>query len=296
MAPLIKLQAPAKINLRLEVLGELPNRYHLLRMFNLTIDLCDLVEINFAGKDISVEVDDPQVPPGKDNLVYRAAVYFREKYGIEFGAKIGIRKHIPAGAGLAGGSSDAAAALKALAQKFKVKSSALELEEIAYKIGADVPYLMTGGPAWVSGVGEKIEPVPDFPPAFYLLVKPSFSLSTSEVYSRLGTVRDLTIEPKAVILSRLKREGFDGFCVNHLERAAFAMHQKLGEMKQELVRLGAQASLMSGSGSTLVGIFLSRAGAEKAARAFAKNRPGMWLKVVAIQNPRGAGIENQGGS
>ena len=286
MSSVMKLQAPAKINLRLEVLGELPNRYHLLRMFNLTVDLCDLVEIEFTGKDLRLEADDPHLPSGKDNLAYRAAVYFREKYGVEFGAKIRLRKRIPVGAGLAGGSSDAALVLKTLARRFKIRDSALELEEIAYKLGADVPYLMSGGPAWVSGIGEKIEPVDDFPPAFYLLVKPAFSVSTSEVFSRLRPVPDLTIESKTAILSRLKREGFEGFCVNHLERVVFAMHQELGEMKRELVRLGAQTSLMSGSGSALAGIFLRRAAAEKAARMLARRRPGVWLKVVRQYNTR----------
>ena len=287
MTSSIKLKAPAKINLRLEVLGELPIGYHKLRMFNITIDLFDELAVSFQGEKISVEADNPAIPSGPANLAYRAAAYFLEKYSVKTGVKIRIKKNIPMGGGLAGGSTDAAAVLKALADQFGIKRSKLDLEEIAYKVGADVPYLIFDGPAWVHGIGEKIEPLKDFPEPFYLLVNPGFSVSTGEVFGELGRVSNLTIDPKAVILSRLRRDGFAGFCVNHLEKVVFARHHGLKAIKNELVRLGALASLMSGSGSTLVGIFLDKAGAEQAAKTFSK-KPGFWVRVVRQYKSRGA--------
>ena len=138
------------------------------------------------ARKISVEADDPTVPSGRANLAYRAAAYFLEKYSIQAGVKIKIKKNIPMGGGLAGGSADAAALLKVLADQFGIKNSKLNLEEIAYKVGADVPYLIFGGPAWVGGIGEKIEPVKHFPEPFYLLVKPAFSVSTRRGLPGIG--------------------------------------------------------------------------------------------------------------
>ena len=281
---MIKLKAPAKINLRLEVLGELPNRYHLLRMFNVTVDLCDELEIDFRGRGINVETDDETIPSGEDNLAWRAADYFIRKYRVGSGAAIRIRKRIPVGGGLGGGSSDAAGVLRAFCRRFRV--SRLDLEEIAYEIGADVPYLLSCGPAWVEGIGEKVERVSGFPRMFYLLAKPSFSVSTREVYRLLGPSPNLTIEPKEVILSRLARDGWKQFCANHLEKVVFARHQELEQIKSELSRSGARTSLMSGSGSTLVGIFSDFARAERAAGALRKKRPGLWARVVRQYKPR----------
>ena len=281
---MIKLKAPAKINLRLEVLGELPNRYHLLRMFNVTVDLCDELEIDFRGRGINVETDDETIPSGEDNLAWRAADYFIRKYRVGSGAAIRIRKRIPVGGGLGGGSSDAAGVLRAFCRRFRV--SRLDLEEIAYEIGADVPYLLSCGPAWVEGIGEKVERVSRFPRMFYLLAKPSFSVSTREVYRLLGPSPNLTIEPKEVILSRLARDGWKQFCANHLEKVVFARHQELEQIKSELSRSGARTSLMSGSGSTLVGIFSDFARAERAAGALRKKRPGLWARVVRQYKPR----------
>ena len=186
--------------------------------------------------------------------------------------------------GLGGGSSDAAGVLRAFCRRFRV--SRLDLEEIAYEIGADVPYLLSCGPAWVEGIGEKVERVSGFPRMFYLLAKPSFSVSTREVYRLLGPSPNLTIEPKEVILSRLARDGWKQFCANHLEKVVFARHQELEQIKSELSRSGARTSLMSGSGSTLVGIFSDFARAERAAGALRKKRPGLWARVVRQYKPR----------
>jgi len=289
MRQVLILRAPAKINLRLEVLGELPNKYHLLRMFNLTVELCDELEISFCGQEIRVQVDDPQIPTGRENLAFRAAEYFRAKFGIREGAEILVRKRIPAAAGLAGGSSDAAAVLKAFCARSGIKNSSLDLEEIAYQVGADVPYLLFGGPAWVEGIGDKIEQATDFPEIFLVLAKPGIEVSTSQVFARFRQEPHLTIEPKRDILTRLERDGFGGFCVNHLEKAVFARHHELGEIKELLLRLGAAASTMSGSGSTLVGIFLDQAKAGRAAQMLKQEKPALWTCAVRQYGPQKEG-------
>jgi 4-diphosphocytidyl-2-C-methyl-D-erythritol kinase len=282
---MINLKSPAKLNLRLEVLGRLPNKYHLLRMFNLTVDLCDLIKIDFRGKKIEVMADDPLIPAGPKNLAFKAADYFRRKFKTDFGAKIRIQKKIPVGGGMGGGSSNAATVLGALLKKFNIKSSSLDLEEIAYHVGADVPYLLSGGPAWVTGIGEKIEPAPDFPSRVFLLAKPDFSVSTTEIYRSLGAGSNLTIAPKQVILSKLARDDWAGFCLNHLEKAVFAKHPELSEMKSEIIRLGAVAAVMSGSGSTLVGIFSDRESAKRAARKLRQRHKKLWMKLVSQYQP-----------
>jgi len=282
---MINLKSPAKINLRLEVLGRLPNKYHLLRMFNLTVDLCDRIRIDFRSKAIKVEVDDPLVPDGAKNFAYKAADYFKRKYKTEFGAKIQIHKQVPVGGGLGGGSSNAATVLGALLKKFKVKKSDLDLEEVAYHVGADVPYLISGGPAWVSGIGEKIEPAPGFPRLFFLLAKPGFSVSTTEIYRSLKPGSNLTTAPKEAILTQLARGDWKRFCVNHLEKVVFAKHPELSEMKSEIVRLGAEAAVMSGSGSTLVGIFSDQEPAVQAARKLKQRHKKLWVKLVNQYQP-----------
>jgi len=284
----MQIFAPAKINLRLEVLGRLPNGYHLLRMFNLTVSLRDLLELEWRDQGIEIKVDESTIPADQRNTVFRAIAYFQKKFGISFGVRVKMRKRIPAGAGLAGGSSDAAAVLKALMTKFGIPISRLNLEEVAYQIGADVPYLLSGGPAWVEGIGEKIEPVSNFPPLSCLLVKPGFASSTFEVYQALGRVSDLTIEPKEVILEAIINGNWKDFCVNHLEKVVFARQREMERLKSEILRLGALAAVMSGSGSTLVGIFSTSEQAEKGAKEILKFQPDLWVEVVKEDQPGAA--------
>ncbi len=283
-----QLLAPAKINLRLEVLGRLQSGYHQLRMFNITISLHDLIELEFLERGIEIRTDDPSLPTDQRNTVFQAIAYFSARFGIRFGVKVKIQKRIPAGAGLAGGSSDAATVLRALLDQFGFSPADLDLEELAYRVGADVPYLLFGGPAWVEGIGEKVEPVPDIPPRFFLLAKPGFSSSTQEVYQSLRLESDLTIEPKEVILSSLKKGKFREFCVNHLESTVFARHRGMEKLKSELIRLGASAAVMSGSGSTLVGIFSTWEQAELGGKELGKSQPDLWVDVVKQDQPGSA--------
>jgi len=272
--------APAKINLRLEVIGSLPNGYHLLRMFNLTVSIYDEIELEFTKRGLKIEIDDPGIPADRTNTVFRAVSYFQMKFGRRFGARIKIRKRIPTGAGLAGGSSDAAAVIRALVQKFDMRLSELDLEELAYQVGADVPYLLFGGPAWVEGIGEKLEMVSDFPELFFLLVKPPFAISTRDVFQAYQPASDLTILPKAVILNAVKTGAWETFCVNHLEKLVLARQPGMERLKLELLRQGALSSVMSGSGSTLVGIFSTLEQAEMAGKEMLNFQPELWVQVV----------------
>ncbi len=284
----MKIAAPAKINLRLEVLGQLGNGYHLLRMFNLTVSLTDELEIKLIPKGIEIETDDQSLPAGAGNTVYRAAAYLQKKFAREFGVRVRIQKRIPAGAGLGGGSSDAAAALRWLMAELGLDPARLDLEELAYEVGADVPYLLKGGPAWVEGIGERIEPVLGFPAMHYLLVKPGLGSSTREVYQALGPRPDLTITPKAAILGAFTGGNWKDFCVNQLEPVVFSRHRSLEKLKSELIRLGAAAAVMSGSGSSLVGIFSTREQAEKGEREILKLQPELWVRAVEECQPGAA--------
>lgn len=281
----LKLFAPAKVNLRLEVLGELPNHYHLVRMFNIMVSLFDEIELQFEKSGIKIEADNPLVPKGKDNLIYRAVDYFQKRFGYDFGVKIWVKKKIPLGAGLGGGSSDCAVVLRALCERFGVSVYKLNLEEVAYNLGADVPYLVFGGPSWVEGIGELIEPVKGIPKVWYLLVKPGLSVSTAWVYQEYGLDRDLTIEPKQAILKKIWNGAWKKVCINQLEKVVFSKYEELKELKLELSRLGSEAVVMSGSGSTLVGIFLEREQAESAKRELLRKNLRIWSEVVEEYQP-----------
>jgi len=281
----LKLFAPAKVNLRLEVLGELPNHYHLVRMFNIMVSLFDEIELQFEKSGIVIEADNPLVPKGKDNLIYRVVDYFQKRFGYDFGVKIWVKKKIPLGAGLGGGSSDCGVVLKVLCERFGVSVDELNLEEVAYGLGADVPYLIFGGPSWVEGIGELIEPVKGVPKVWYLLVKPEFSISTKWVYQEYHLDRDLTIEPKEVIIKKILNGAWKEFCINQLEKVVFREYEELKELKLELSRLGSEAVVMSGSGSTLVGIFLERAQAELAKKELLRKNLRIWSEVVQEYQP-----------
>lgn len=282
----MELIAPAKLNLRLEVLAKLPNGYHQLRMFNITVSLYDEIQLELTQQGLQIEIDQPGIPVDESNTVYRAVRYFQAKFGIKFGLRVKIHKQIPQGAGLAGGSSDSATVLRALLQEFRLKISDLSFEELAYQVGADVPYLLFGGPAWVEGIGEKIEKVSNFPSLVYLLVKPGFSCSTKEVFQAFTLADNLTIEPKEVIFSAVSRKDWEIFCVNHLEKVVLERNPIMRKLKQEIVRQGALASVMSGSGSTLVGIFSNEAQAQIAGEEILKFQPEFWVKVVKQIQPR----------
>ncbi|MCD7732296.1 MAG: 4-(cytidine 5'-diphospho)-2-C-methyl-D-erythritol kinase [Oscillospiraceae bacterium] len=261
-----KAKAFAKINLTLDITGILENGYHSIASVMQTISLYDEISVEkndsgeirlFSGGGKFAE----GMPLDEKNTCHKAAKVFLEHMEISEGVDIHIKKNIPSQAGLGGGSSDAATVLRLLNRLFETDFSFDELRELAVKIGADVPFLVTGGCALCEGVGEVLTPIDNGLTGYVLLKKPDFGISTPEAY-RLFDEKKLPFghSSKAVIDSG----SFHGLLSNDLEKAV--ANPEILELKEELVRLGASDSLMTGSGSCVYGLFEYRRVAEHVGR------------------------------
>ena len=251
-------RAYAKINLSLDVLGTLENGYHEVQMVMQTVSLYDLVTVTKIDDGIEISTNLPFLPTDSNNLAYKAAVEFFNYTKIKPCVHINISKRIPVGAGLAGGSSNASAVLKALNKMFDAKLSIKKLCEIGVKIGADVPYCILGGTRLAEGIGEKLSPLPKIPPCHILLVKPSFSISTKAVYDKIDTVKDFRHPDTDRLIEGICESNIDKMTSsmgNVLEEVSLADYPVLSKLKDELRELGAIVSQMSGSGPTVFGIF-----------------------------------------
>ena len=276
-------RAYAKINLSLDVLGTLENGYHEVQMVMQTVSLYDLVTVTKIEEGIEVSTNLPFLPTDKNNLAYKAAVEFFNYTGIKPCVHINISKRIPVGAGLAGGSSNASAVLKALNKLFDTKLSLKKLCQLGVKIGADVPYCVLGGTRLAEGIGEKLSPLPKIPPCHILLVKPSFSISTKEVYNKIDSVKDYRHPDTDRLIEGICESDIDKIASsmgNVLEEVSLADYPILSKLKKELRDLGAIGSQMSGSGPTVFGIFKTLEEAKKAKEV-------LWgkYKTVYICNP-----------
>lgn len=263
----IKVKAFAKINLSLDVLGTLENGYHEVKMVMQTVSLYDSVELTKTESGITLGCSLRFLPTNSDNLAYKAAEAFFKETGIEGGCDIFLKKHIPVGAGLAGGSSNAAAVLKGLNRLYEANLSTKKLCEIGKTLGADVPYCIIGGTRLAEGIGEKLSPLPEFPRCCIVLVKPSFSISTKWVYDNIDSCPDIVHPPTDALLAALEEGDLNGICSNMgnvLEDVSIAHYPVLSEVKKDLMDLGAIGSQMSGSGPTVFGIFTDEEKAEKA--------------------------------
>jgi len=181
---ILRAEAFAKTNLRLEVFGKRADGFHEIDTVFQTIDLTDRLEVTGALEGVRLECSEPSIPSDARNLVVRAAEALRSRYGVSAGARIRLEKNIPAGGGLGGGSSDAAVALLLLARLWEVPADVAALSAIGAELGSDVPFFFTGGTARGRGRGEIVEPLPDPPARALVLVIPPFPISTADVYSR----------------------------------------------------------------------------------------------------------------
>ena len=279
----LHLLAPAKVNLRLEVLKRLPSGYHQLRMINIAIDLCDEIKLELISSGFEIEIEGWKVEG--ENLVIKAFRYFCEKFNKKFGIRVLIKKRIPPGAGLGGGSSDAGAVLRGLCRHFGIDLNQLNLKEIAYNLGADIPFCVFSFPSWVEGIGENIEPIENFPEVHLLLLKPEFSTSTSKVFNAWKDKRHLTVLEKEYILSRLYQRDWERVLFNDLEKVVFKMHPGLAQLKSLLKEAGADGVVMSGSGPTIVGVFSTQEKLNSAEQKIRKERPGLWLVSASQYQP-----------
>lgn len=254
----LKMKSFAKINLSLDVLGTLPNGYHEVKMVMQTVSLFDSVELTKIPSGIELGCSVKFLPVNSDNLAYRAAQSFFNETGIEGGVKIYLKKHIPIGAGLAGGSGNAAAVLVGLNKLYNAKLSKEKLCEIGKALGADVPYCIIGGTRLAEGIGEKLTPLPPMPHCHIVLVKPSFSISTKWVYDNIDACPDIVHPPTDKLIEALENKDLHQVCKNMgnvLEDVSISHYPILTQVKNDLIDLGAIASQMSGSGPTVFGIF-----------------------------------------
>lgn len=248
------VKAPAKINLSLDVLRKRNDGYHEVRMIMTTIDLADHLELTPLEENrIEVVSHNRYVPDDQRNLAYQAADLLKRRFGIRQGVSIAIEKTIPVAAGLAGGSSDAAAALRGLNKIWGLGLSMDELAEIGAEIGSDVSFCVYGGTAIATGRGEKIEHIPAPPPCWVILAKPQIGVSTAEVYRNLQLDR-ITHPNVDQMIRSIQHSDYEGICHsvgNVLEDVTFRMHPEVAHIKEQMRRFGADAVLMSGSGPTV---------------------------------------------
>ena len=254
----MKIRAYAKVNISLDVVGKREDGYHLLRMIMQNIDLYDEIIVEKQSRDITIECNKNYVPTDSRNLAYKAAVAFKERYNISEGLKIKIFKNIPVSAGLAGGSTDAAAVLKLMNKIFEVNAPKEELMELGLKLGADIPYCIQGGTALCEGVGEIITPLKSFKDKIIVLVKPSFGVSTKEVYKNFD-MEKVKKHPETEALIKAMAEDDLRYVAynmrNLLENVTLKKHKVLISLKEEMNKYGAINSMMSGSGPTVFGLF-----------------------------------------
>ncbi len=262
----VKVQAPAKINLGLVVQGKRTDGYHEIETIMQMVSLYDEIVIRKSRRGIQVDTDHPNLPTGEENLVYQAADLLAREMNIVPSVRIRIHKRIPLGAGLGGGSSDAATTLAGLNRLWGLDLSRRRLMDLATRLGMDVPFFLFAPTALARGRGEILTRIPSpSPPLWVLLVDPGIPISTRSVYQ--GLKIGLTTKNKHISMRRFSVTAFEdaGICLeNDLESVTFKKFPLLQEIKESLYDLGALFSLMSGSGSALFGIFPDRPAAHEA--------------------------------
>ncbi len=259
---MLYVKAPAKINLTLDVLYKRPDNFHEVEMVMTTVDLADRISLE-SREDGIIQIisTDNFVPNDHRNFAYQAARLIKDTYGIKQGVSITIEKEIPIAAGLAGGSSDAAATLKGLNELWNLGLSIDELAELGAKIGSDVSFCVYGGTALATGRGEKIKEIPAPPNCWVVLAKPKIGVSTAEVYGGLK-VEGLEHPNTKQMIQAIETKDYELLCSslgNVLETVTFKLHPEVIMLKEQMKRFGADATLMSGSGPTVFGLVDSEA-------------------------------------
>jgi 4-diphosphocytidyl-2-C-methyl-D-erythritol kinase len=264
----VKIRAPAKINLRLKVVGKRADGYHLLDTIMVPVSLYDEIEIRKLRTTdtdrqrdhelIKVTCDDPALPTGQENLVYRAAQLILKKARKPQAVHIHLQKKIPVGAGLGGGSTDAAATLLGLNRLLRLRLSVARLEKMALSLGADVPFFIRARPARARGVGEKLSRLSGLPRVWFVIAYPGFPVSTASVYRNVTLKLTKTTVNTSITTSLNNFDKLSSLLENDLESVTLRRYPEIGVLKQKLLREGAPRVLMAGSGSAVFGIFASR--------------------------------------
>jgi 4-diphosphocytidyl-2-C-methyl-D-erythritol kinase len=277
LATSFTLPSFAKLNWNLRVLGKRHDGYHELSTVFQTISLSDTISFSPAdSEEVVLECDNPALSTGSDNLILRAANGLKTLSGCRAGARISLTKRIPFGGGLGGGSSNAAIALIGLAKLWNLWPESGELLQAAAQLGADVPFFLVGGTAHGSGIGEKLVPVAEVSAPHLLVVSPGVAISTAEAFKALN-LSALTKDRGEDILSVSYAEAFSSLSLpevlfNDFEAVVFQMVPQVGLVKKSLESLGARVALMSGSGSSVFGIFENRESLEFARRELERKK------------------------
>jgi len=278
----IQWKAPAKVNLWLEVLRRREDGYHELSSLMVPLDLCDDVKVGLQEncEGITIECHEPGVPLDERNLCSKAARAFQLRTGLEGGVHIELKKRIPHGAGLGGGSSDAAATLLALNHLTRFPLQDRDLHDLARSLGADVPFFLYDGPALTTGIGDRLEPVGPLPDYGFVLIKPPFGISTKGVYESLRLTRGESRIRVPLFLAQPWK--LELWLQNDLETVTEVDHPVIRQLKQWLMSQGAHGALMSGSGSTVFGVFEGKSTAIKVAGSARKIWDDCWIAACRV--------------
>ena len=281
-------RAYAKINIGLDVLRRRADGYHEVKMIMQTVDIYDeLVLERRKEPGIELRMDNSDLPSGGDNLICRAAdLLFREKKITE-GVNISLTKRIPIAAGMAGGSADAAAALRGVNELFDLGYSLKELQALGVGLGADIPYCLAGGTMLSEGIGEILTPLPAPPAAHLVIAKPDINVSTAFVYGNLHADRlawHPDIDGMIVALQKGDLDGITDRLGNVLETVTVKAHPVIEQIRELLRKQGAENALMSGSGPTVFGIFKEKETAARAAEAVERGRLAKQIFVTTFYN------------
>lgn len=279
-----KLYSYAKINLFLNIVSKRQNGYHDIQSVMQTVNIKDEIIIKYAEKGIKISCDDEAIPLDSSNTVWKAASMIMEKYGLEKGVSIDIRKTIPSGAGLAGGSGNAAAVILGMNDMFDLSMTDDEMAEIAVKIGADVPYCLVGGTCIAEGIGEELERINDFCWDNILIVKPEISISTASVYGKVEKHMYNRYDMGEIVrkISEMDYQEALFSTGNILEDIVEEIHPEIKDIKNEMKSFNALLSMMTGSGSAVVGFFNNELDMDKCAEAF-KNRYDKIFKTNTVR-------------
>ena len=264
----LELKAYGKINLGLDVVRRREDGYHEVRMIMQTVRVYDAIELNRTEEEgIRLSTNLYYLPDNENNLGYRAAKLLMDEFGIRDGVEIKMKKFIPVAAGMAGGSSDAAAVLFGVNKMFGLGLSKQELMERGVRLGADVPYCIMRGSALAEGIGEILTPLPSLPKCFVLIAKPPINVSTKFVYTNLRA-NELTCHPDIDGQIRALQDGdLEAVCKkmgNVLETVTIPENPVIQTLKDKMMEMGADGSLMSGSGPTVFGLFTNQTAAQAA--------------------------------
>ena len=271
---MVTVEANAKINLTLDILGKRPDGFHEVAMVMQSIGLHDTLTMEKTDGEIDLSINVPWLKADEKNLAWRAAELVRQEYGLKGGVRMELTKRIPIAAGLAGGSADAAAVLKGMNELYNLQMSEARLCELGARLGSDIPFCLMGGTMLATGRGEVLTRLADMPETWVVLAKPRISVSTAwayQNYDEQGAEKHPDNEAIRKAIARGNRKAVAGLLCNVLESVTIKKYDVIADYKQMMLDKGAMASMMSGSGPTVFGLARNREQAEAIANVLRQN-------------------------